>query len=86
MIQLIWSHKNTNIIMDHRYAKKCYKMLKCYDGAGGINWVSAIRQLLCNYNGFGYVWENEGTIPGVIFTKTERSILTTVACTNQCKL
>ena len=35
-------------------------MLKCYDEAGGINWVSAIRQLLC-YNGFGYVWENEGT-------------------------
>ena len=46
-------------LQDHRYAKKCCFMQKCYDEAGVSNWVSEIRQLLYK-NGFVFVWESQG--------------------------
>lgn len=66
-------------MQEHRYVKKCYLMLKCYDEAGDSNWASTIRKLLCT-NGFGYVWENQGTENVNRFlVLTQRPILTKVA-------
>ena len=35
-------------------------MLKCNDEAGDLNWASTVMHILYT-NGFGYVWENQGT-------------------------
>ena len=39
----------------HRMPKKAYKMLKTLDERGKQNWVSKVRECLCQ-NGFAYVW------------------------------
>ena len=42
----------------HRIPKKAYKMLKFLDDRGKQNWVSKVRECLCQ-NGFGYVWYSQ---------------------------
>ena len=44
---------------EYRYVKKCYNMMKLYDGLGRQNWVTFLRKHLYE-NGFGYVWEAQG--------------------------
>ena len=42
----------------HRMPKKAYKMLKTLDERGKQNWVSKVRECLCQ-NGFAYVWYSQ---------------------------
>jgi len=43
---------------DTRYVKKCYNMMLMDDANGRLNWVSKVRNCLCQH-GFGYVWQNQ---------------------------
>ena len=45
-------------VLDHRYPKVCYSMLKALDERGRITWASHIRCLWERY-GFSFVWISE---------------------------
>ena len=49
-----------------RNVKKCYEMLKVYDGLGYKNWVSSLREHLFSV-GFGYVWNEQGVVNENVF-------------------
>jgi len=49
-----------------RNVKKCYEMLKVYDGLGYKNWVTSLREHLFSV-GFGYVWNEQGVVNENIF-------------------
>ena len=49
-----------------RHIKKCYEMLKCFDGIGHTNWVTSLRSHL-QYIGFGYVWEQQSVVNKPLF-------------------
>ena len=49
-----------------RHIKKCYEMLKCFDGIGHTNWVTSLRNHLQSI-GFGYVWEQQSVVNKPLF-------------------
>jgi hypothetical protein len=57
-----------------RLPRKAYNMLYLLDEKGKINWVTKVRNALCE-NGFGFVWFNQGVENQALFVRLFRDRL-----------
>ena len=67
-------------MLNNRYPKQCYDVLRILDESGRVTWASKIRQILFEY-GFGFVWISNGVGDFQQFLKTFKERL--IDCSNQ---